>query len=1009
MRTRNFLSSIVMLLFLCSMFVHAQVTGIVVDDNGPLPGALITVVETGVTTETDEEGNFSIEAEIGNNLNIMDPFTFMEQSYPITKLDMGEIISGGGAVELGEIITTGYYNLEETKVSSAVTVVGADDIEKVTNVTSIDNSLQGKVAGLQITAATGRPGQVGVARIRGIGNIEGGEDPIYVVDGVIMNTDQVGALNSADVQTVTVLKDAASSALYGPRAADGVIVITTKNARKGNTRFMLNSSFGFQNRVNDNVKVMNAKQYLNLEQLYAAAGAQNIPVRTDEERLILIQNGTSWPNDIYKEGGLSSNQFSASTADDNTTFYASFGYDKNEGLVNPWKGWERISGRMKVDQDLKYDINIGANIAMSYESDDRPRDSFNILSPIFSAYNNSPIVPVYEKDNNGNIILDDEGKPIYSSGPGLQFGLNYFDIYSNYDRTSRQLRTFGDVYAEFKDLFAVQGFGFKTQFSGIYTRDVFEQFTKPGSIIGSAFGTPDGYKLDRGSDEFRYRWLNTLSYKRTFNEKHTVDAILFSDWDKTNYYGYRLESQGYPNGFLTVQSVSATPVAAWSERNDEAIYTLGANLNYDYVGKYFLTASVSRSGLSSLPSDSRYGYFPGVSFGWMASDEAFLKSVDWISKLKLRVSWGEIGKRRGLPRYYFTGISTGNVGGEVSSSFPDSQVAQPLLKWEVNKNTDVGLEWSMFNNRLNLVADYFHQNRTDFYFPLFLPWESGWYDGVTNSGKVTNSGFEITINGDIIRKKNLNWNVYGNITFLGSKVHDLGGDETKQPRSPFVINKVGEELNTFNLVRYAGVNEETGEAMYYDLEGNLTNVYSSDNAVVHSGKSPTPEHYGGFGTKVEVYGFDFGLDFVFQAGNYIYNQQQEWLTDNSRFPLNRDVKIANFWKNSGDKNVLPRPVNDDGGLVPNQFSDRFLQKGDYVRLRNLNLGYTFGENILGDIPIERVRLYIQGQNLVTWTDFDGDPEVGILSEENFDTIRGAAYRWGYPNAKQWLFGVQVNF
>ncbi len=996
-----------LLLAFSMQFSFAQektVTGVVTDKLGPLPGANIVVKGTTNGVQTDFDGKYSIKAKSGDVLEVS--FTgYNKKSITVGAANSYNVLLEEG-VELQEVVVLGFTSQKKEDIISAVSVVGSSELQKLSTVTSVDNMLQGKAAGVQVVAASGRPGQAARVIVRGANSISGvSANPIYVVDGAVMTNIEMNSINPSDIETMAVLKDAAAASLYGSRAGNGVVIVTTKRAKSGKTQFDFNSSIGYSERVDDNFSVMNASQYLAYEDKLRAAGVNGIPVRTDAAKAILIRNGENWEKQIFRKGEIRSSQISLQSANETTNLYASFSNDKNTGLINPWNGYERITGRVKIDHKTKYNFTFGSNINMSYSEDDRPRESFNVLSPVWTAYGSTPLVSKFQKNPDGSLVLDANGKPIYNKA-GLPNNFSYFDIYDTYFITTRQFRTFGNVYGKLDDLF-IKGLSFKSDFSAIYGRTVNETFIAPGSDIATAFGYGTGLKTDGGTDDLDMRWVNTLQYTRSFG-KNNIDATVFSEYNKYNLYNYTLEAQGFPNSFLQVQSVAGTPITATTGRLDYLILGYGGIVNYDYDDKYFVQVSGRRDGNSRFGQDKRFGFFPAASLGWKISNENFLKDSKFVDLLKLRVSYGTSGNVAAIGQNYPVTSVAFPTYNNLNGAAPTVNVNNPNLGWEEVNTTNVGLEFKLFGSRVSGAVDYFIANRTNFYFTDLLATEAGGYTQRINAGEFENRGLELSLNIDVIRNNNFTWNIYGNTTFVKSEIMDLNGEPEIFTSS--TVQRVGGYLGEYFLVRYAGVNPANGEPLYYDVNGNVTNVYNGDDAVALSGKTPNPKYYGGFGTSFRYKGFDLTADFAFQGGNYIQNIAELVLTDPSGINTqNFRTDAVNFWTQPGQTNVLPSPVNVDGTTRTYQNTDQFLQKGDFVRFRSLNLGYTFTKKVLGDkVPIDKLRVFFQGQNLYTWTNFKGDPEVGFIGLEG-SGLSGEAYRWAYPNAKIISFGAQLTF
>ena len=981
------------------------ITGSVTDASGnAVAGANIQVQGGARKTQTGFDGKYSIKANTGDVLVIS--FVGMQELRRTVGAASSINVKMSSGEKLEEVIVTGFTKKKAVDVSSAIGKINAAEMEKMAPMTTIDNMLQGKIAGVQVVANGGRPGQPARITIRGANGLNGSGNPLYVVDGVYMTSNEMLSINPADVESQTVLKDAAAAALYGSQGGDGVIVVTTKKGVKGKTTFQLNSSYSFQERVDDGVTMMDATQFLDMQEKLRLNGAA-LPIRTPQQRATLIQNGTKWQKEIFRQGYIQSNGFQVTSNDENTSFFASIANEKSSGLVRPWNGLERLTGRIKVDQKMRQNITFGANIAMSYTNDDRPRESSNVLSPIFAAFRGVPIIPVYQKDPSGNIIVDGQGKPIFNTA-GLPNNINYFDIYENYFINTRQFRTFGGVYAQYDNLF-IDKLSFRTDFNGVYTRDARETWIVRGSNIATTFGVPTGQKNDNGFDRLDYRWLNTFNYKSTFGKNHSLDMTLFSEMNKYNNYFYSLSSTGYATNFLQVQSVGSVPTLTNTTRVDYLILGYGLNVAYAYKDRYLFEGSIRRDGNSRFGRAKKIGYFPGASFAWKASEEEFIKSIKAINSLKFRVSFGERGSLNGLNQVYAsTNIAFPAYGG-VPGAAPALAVAGEDLGWSTSQTLNTGAEFELFNNRLSGTFDYFTDTRSGFYFTNFLPVESGSYTNEINSGEFVNKGYELTLNYKILKNTPLKWTVSANYTNVKSKINDLNG-LTDIADGGGNLNRVGQMLNSHFLVRYAGVNSSNGEPLYLDKDGNTTNVFNGGDAVLLENKTPNPTFYGGFGTTFTYKGFDLSGDFAYQGGNYIYNLQEQVLTNPNAANQNFRTDAINFWTTPGQTNVLPKPIRADGSLQIAQETDQFLQKGDFIRFRNLNFGYTLGKNQLGNIPVTNVRFYVQGQNLFTWTDFTGDPEAGIFnSEDTTAEAVGTTYYFQYPNAKSLTFGMQLKF
>ncbi len=560
----------------------------------------------------------------------------------------------------------------------------------------------------------------------------------------------------------------------------------------------------------------------------------------------------------------------------------------------------------------------------------------------------------------------------------------------------------------------LKNLSFTTRYAGNYNRYQRESYTKPGSVLDTYVGDKKapGSKRDNGYDNFSYNYYNGIAYKNSFDEHH-FDALVFSEFFKQNYYSTYLSSKGFASPKLTTQDVSSAPTGASSSRSKYTLFSIAGTFSYDYMKKYFLTASLRRDGSSRFGKDQRYGNFWSSSLAWNIARENFLQSANFLDDLKLRISYGTLGNSN-LPNYAAQGYYTFYSYGGSSAAYPhDQRVANPGLAWEKQKSFDTGLEYNLFKNRLTGVVDYFINTRSNFLFDNTLSYEVAGANTsqYINAGELETNGLEIELSADLIRNEHFKWTLGANISFLNYNINELPEDAKGQ----IVVDgsnilKTGEEPFTHYLVRYAGVNSKSGKALYLDKDGKKTNTYSADDKVVLSGKSPLPDYYGGLSTNFDYRGFYLNADFSFKHGNYIYNNvAANLLQDGMSSNQNQRVDALNYWKKKGDTGVLPQLHSDSS-----QESDRFLQDGSYIRFRNLTLGYNFPAKMIRKTGLTGISIFIQMQNLYTWTDFEGDPEVSVGSGDsqlgagqNF--IPGSYSAFSYPTTKSWTFGIDLTF
>ncbi len=1001
--------SFVVLLFAALQFSFAQektIAGTVKDETGmPLPGIVVTIKGTNRGVSTDFDGNYSISAKPNDVLQFMGMGLKLVSKVVSNSTTRIDVVMEEQTEELDEVVITGYTTRKKDVTTSGVTTVGSENLGKLTPSTSVDNMLQGKAVGVDVTSLNGKPGQTATIKVRGAVslNAKGGDkaQPLYVVDGVFVSESDLNILNPNDVETMTVLKDAASTAIYGSRGANGVIVITTKQGKKGGAKISYSARTGFGEKIEDPFEMMNAEEKMRYEEAYNATTY----TRTDAQKSLLASYDHDWQKDILRNSQIVSHSLSASGATDNGSYFLSGGFDKNTGIVRKVEGFKRYTVRFNFDTKVTDKLKIGLNSSVAHTRSDELRDRNNVQNPFRAMYLYNAYEPVYARDADGAILYDSEGKAIYNE---TNQGFNILEGIETAPSLDKRTQLVGSLYAKYE---IIKGLSFLTKYSANYRRFIRENYTMPGSILDGYVGDPaaPGSKNDRGRDTYVYTWLNQLSYQKSFGD-HNLNATVFSEYTDDYFYYYFFESKGYSNRLLTTQENSSAPVETTTSKEESALFSLAGLVEYDYKGKYLASASLRRDGASRFGADHRYGLFWSGSLGWNISKEDFLSSVEWLNNLKLTASYGTTGNWN-IPNYASQGYYGSVSYGGQPAARPNLIISNKDLTWEEQVSYNFGLESDFFNNRISFTASYFNNARKDFLFERSLAYETGAYTQYTNTGKMVSSGFELSLSADVIKTEDFRWNVGGNITFMDYTIKDLGGQNDIVVGGISVLRE-GETPFTFYMPRYAGVDPNNGDALYYHEDETTkaittTNDFSLATNFVHRGKSVLPKQYGGFYTSFKYKGVDLSADFSFKLGQYTHNYMaQHLLSDGASISSNKRRDALDYWKQVGD-NKLPRL---DSKF--NQTTDRFLQDASYIRFRTLSLGYTLPKGTIKGFS--DVRIFVQGQNLYTWTKFEGDPEVSIGSGENQlgatqNFIPGLYYLYSYPTTRTYTMGIDVTF
>lgn len=976
------------------------VTGIVKDQLGiELPGVAVIIKGEQKGTQTGFDGTYSLKVATGRTL-VFSYIGMKTKEIKVGDSSQIDVVLEEDAQQLDDVVVTGYTVRKKDVTTSGVATVGAESLGKLAPSTSVDNMLQGKAVGVDVTSRNGKPGQTATIKVRGAVSLnpKGGDkaQPLYVVDGVFLDEEDLNIINPSDIETMTILKDAASTAIYGSRGANGVVVITTKQGKKGKVRITYSGRTGFAEKIKDPFELMNAQEKIQYEEAYNSRTYG----RTPEQKARLISYDHSWEKAVLRKSEIVSHSLSASGATDNGSYFLSGGYDKNTGIVRTRSGFKRYTVRFNFDTKVTDKFKVGLSSSMAHTRSDELRDRNNVQNPFRSIYQYNAYEPIYKRAADGSIRFDNEGNPIYNE---THQGLNILEAMETAPRLDKTTQLVGSLYGSY-ELF--KGLTFLTKYSANYRRYIRETQTLPGSILDGYVGDPaaPGSKTDGGRDAYVYTWLNQLSYQKSFGD-HNVNASVFSEYTDDYFHTYYLESKGYAHRLLNTQNNGSEAVDVSSRKEENALFSLAGLVEYDYKGKYFASASLRRDGASRFGADNRYGIFWSGSFGWNIAKEDFLASTEWINDLKLSASYGTTGNWD-IPNYasqgYYGSVS---YGGEPAAR-PNSIISNKNLTWEKQASYNFGIESSFFSNRLSFTTSYFNNSRTDFLFETPLAYETGSYKQYTNSGKLVSSGLELSLNADLIRTQDFRWSVGGNITFMNYNIKSLNG-QNEIVISGISVLKEDETPFTFYLPRYAGVNPNNGDALYYDKDNNVTNKFSDAKHSVLTGKSVLPKQYGGFNTSVRYKNIDLSADFSFKLGQYSYNYvTQHLLSDGASIASNKRKDALDYWKKPGDSK-LPR-------LNPqfNQTTDRFLQDASYVRFRTLSLGYSLPKNSIKGIS--DVRIFAQGQNLYTWTKFEGDPEISIGSGENQlsstqEFVPGLYYLYSYPTTRTFTIGVDITF
>ena len=1021
MRTK-FSGILMLVLAFIVQFSFAQeknVSGTVTDNQGlPLPGVNIIVKNTNTGTQTDFDGNYSVQTNKGAVI-IFSYLGFTDKEVAVGDENVINVQLQENASELEEVVVTAYGIGRKSTVTAAISTVAAGDIEDFVPSTSIDNILQGQAAGVQVTAANGRPGNTAFVQIRGVGSINASTTPLYVIDGVPIPIDEntnlnpLNNINPNDIESLSILKDAASASKYGSRGANGVVLITTKKGRSGEAKINFTSSYGFGEKIPDNFDIMNAAQKLELERQYAALGvpaALSLPGAnaTGEDLQRLIALDTDWEEALLRKSVIQSNNLSISGGSDRLTYFFSLGYDKNSGIIDRIDGFERVSARLNTSYQAKDWLNIGVNVSAARSTTDLPRDRNNVQNPFRALYDYNPYETLYVRDANGNVVLDPNGNPVFNP---TSTGFPIARALETEPEDNRDFLLIGNLSADMK---LSEKFSNRFTVGAISNRFNRTNRSLAGGVLQGFIGDANfpGTQTDNYTQDFEYNVSNLFTYMDTFADLHNVSASFLLEYNENIRTNLFATSRGFPSPDLPYQDIAAEATAAGSGEARRILFSQGLFFDYNFDERYIVSASFRRDGSSRFGPDNKYGNFYSGSIAWNIARENFMQNTPF-NNLKLRASYGTSGNQNIGDFGYLNLLQFQSYNG-FSAAIPIG-IGNSALKWEAQAILDIGLEFGLFNNRLSGVIDYFKKNSKDLLLDRPITQTVGDENNsiLSNVGEIENSGLEISLNADIIRSRDLLISIGGNITFLDSKVVSLvDGEDIITGTFGNNILREGEEINTYYLTEYAGVNPANGEPLYVDADGNVTNEYSESFEKIIEGKSPIADFQGGFYGSVKYKGFGLRGDFVYKAGNYIINNQRSSGIFIGNIDSNQRVEAFNYWREPGDQNVLPNPLY--ANTADQASTTRFLESGDYIRLRTLTLDYNFPSKFLDSNFLNKLRIFITGQNILTFTDFNGDPEIGLGSAESGEPgdqgfVPGSFNLFSYPQTRSFTLGVEMGF
>ena len=1029
------------LLLMTGFLVMGQtslITGTVTssDDGTELPGVFVTVKGTTLGTITGPDGKFSIQAPATARTLVFSFVGYVTQEQAIDGRNRIDIVLQQDLFNVDEVVVVAYGTAQRRDIAGAVSTVKGGDIAKM-NMQSFDQALAGKAAGVSITLPNGVLNNPPVIRIRGFNSITSSSNPLIVVDGVPVFSGNIGGtaiqnsladINPSDIESMEILKDASATALYGSRAANGVILITTKRGAGAKTKVTYDGFAGWTEPYRL-FELMNGDQYLEHKNLaYANAGSTVRLVRINDADGNPID--TDWSDEVYQKGFQQSHAITVSGSSAATAYFLSIGYTDQEGMIQE-NSYQRRNARMNIDHKVNKYFSLGANIAYTngYTLSPNTGASFATSGAARLAFVLPPIIAPFNNDGTYNLSSGTIG----GQGTGLAAGLGYHNptqIFETNKHTTESDRILATISASLEP---VKGLFLKT----IYGMDNLNRETTTfWSPIGGDGYSYNGYAYNWTGKDKRWTWTNTLNYNTTLMERINLGFLagieqqrtVGSSWDATKTAVSDPFFETFAGAWSTAFGI---PGGGYGE-NFYSSYFGRINANWDR--KYYLEASVRRDGYSGLSKDNKWGNFGGVSFMWNVSNEGFIANTglnDIFSDMRLKLSYGRVGNMFGIGNYSSLFLYNSGLYATTPTLF-FSQAGNADLKWETSDKYDIGLSFGLLNDRLQADLNYFYNDVNN----LILNVPQSPSKGIpgnsipANVGSMYNTGFEFSLTTFNITSANFNWTTNFNFTVLKNEVTELapGVTEIRTATSGLEttnITVVGLPVGNILVVKTNGVDPATGQRIFVNAAGReilynhaATNrwTYRSDGAVAPAVNtaadgvafaSPLPKYYGGLDNNLNYKNFDFALNLTYAFGFYVYSGSKAGTRDQRWWNNSLEV-YETAWKQPGDITNIPRPVMNDNVSNGSSFAiSENVEKGDYLKIRNISAGYTFKNIWPGLLNIQSIRVYGQVFNAYVFTNYSGsDPEVSTNTDSN---LAPGIDRNTAPQARTYTFGLNVSF
>lgn len=999
-KIKSFFAVVALLLTGAAAFAQTQVSGTIKESSGePVSGVAVQLKgSTTVYAMTDALGSYKISVPSDGTL-VVSCLGYKTVEVPVGGRQVIDLVLESDSQLLEETIVVAYGTVKREAVTGSVSSVKGETLTAAP-VTSVDKALAGKLAGVSVAAASGQPGALTQIRIRGNGSINANNAPLWVIDGIPVLTGNVSnesnvnsamtGLNPNDIENITVLKDAAAAAAYGSRAANGVILVTTKSGKEGRTQFSVRAKYGVNWLQPDNgFRMMTASELLGWQRdaIRNAGGDPDDASAGGYYRpLSLLQNKLYNPlHEFTRIGNTQEYEIGANGGNNRARYYSSFSYQKDEGVFYG-VDFQRLQGRINASYKLLENLETGVRFNLAYtDQKDVPMGSLAYTNPIFAGETILPWAP----------LTDENGK--HYANPAVNSGENPRATAENDDKYDRTFHLNGTVNLKWSPIPHLD----------LETRNSMESFF----VLSRYFFSPLAHQVPycnqletQNSQILQLTTSNTITYQNIFGGYHSVRALVGQEAMSYNSYNNMQYSPEVDNAMPYHNSADQSQTEIAESIGEETMLSFFGIFDYNYDNRYFLQANVRTDGSSLFGADKKWGLFWAVSASWNITNEAFMRNLRNVNLLKFRASYGVNGNN-GISAYNAYGLYGTSIYNGVTGYRP-TQLENRVLSWERNLTTNFGFDFGFFNNRLTGSIDVYNRLTKDLLLTKQIPQTSGFSSIFSNVGSMVNGGVEIQLDYNIIQKPDFVWSVGGNIAYNKTRILDLGGDEFINANADGDIRyTVGRSMYSFYLADYYGVNPTNGQALWvqaYDNNGSriLTNDYAK--ARRYYAGSPEPRYVGGFNTVLQWKGLSLSAFFEGKAGHRIlvWNENHYLQSDGQQMAMNQFASGLNYWKKPGDTGVNPKPVAGNTSNSNDWAIDRWLEDASYLRVKDVTLSYNLPQTLLKKIHINNLRVYVSGLNLYCFNDVNfWDPEQGISG------ITSGAY----PITKSVVGGVEITF